>query len=337
MRRAWIVAILFIVISLILSACASPASLPTMPQSPTQTQQAPTSPPKTTPAPTQTPTTTPTPAIPIDVRLDYFGVKSTHQPQGYYVARNKVQFFAVVDDGKSKQIFSYPSTNDGIPMDDFYLKDMGEQMLFHTSSISDYLKISLLAYSCEDREAIIAIGKALGVFEPAMSTLMDFYQKMPQRKELIGYYEHIWYPVERWGIEKGQYPIQANDLLVGFRIYSVNAPAPISKPTILPDVNITNLQLPTEAKVSAGFMTTSYDHKFRIVNNETMNISINWDAYSSIKGNFASESVLVPSRGYYDVKKQYWYDKVGSVEITFSIYYKGNKLDSKSGTVKVIP
>lgn len=60
MRITRIIAVLLIAASLILSACASPITVPQQPTSPAPTQQVPTSPSKTTPAPTQTPTQTPT-------------------------------------------------------------------------------------------------------------------------------------------------------------------------------------------------------------------------------------------------------------------------------------
>ncbi len=72
MRITRIIAVLLIAVSLILSACASPTTIPQQPTSPTPTQRAPA--PKTTPQPTQTPAptqqtptslpkTTPTPTL----------------------------------------------------------------------------------------------------------------------------------------------------------------------------------------------------------------------------------------------------------------------------------
>ena len=48
MRKLWIIATLFIVALFVLVACASPATSPTVPKSPTPTQQAPTQTPMTT-------------------------------------------------------------------------------------------------------------------------------------------------------------------------------------------------------------------------------------------------------------------------------------------------
>lgn len=138
---------------------------------------------------------------PIQVTLDYFGIKDTHQPS-VTVAPNRIQLYVVVDDGKTKMEFGYPSSGEGIPMEYFQLEDLGQQTIFHTSSVGDHLTISVLAYSCADKEATLSLGRALQAFEPSMGPLLDFYERLPQSKELIGWYEHTWYASDEWGTER---------------------------------------------------------------------------------------------------------------------------------------
>ena len=54
-----------------------------------------------------------------------------------------------------------------------------------------------------------------------MGALLDFYEKLPQSKELIGWYEHTWYAIDEWGIKQGKYETEGKgDLRLWFRIWS---------------------------------------------------------------------------------------------------------------------
>lgn len=282
----------------------------------------------------QVPTPTPAPAsvpTPIQVSLDYFGIKSTHQP-AIYVARNKVQLHALVDDGKTTKKFSYPSSNAGIDMEDFNLEDLRRQTIFYTPSVGDYLRISILAYSCEDKETILEMWKAMEAFEPGVSPLREFYENLPQKKELIGCYEHTWYPIEKWGVATDQYEEENGDLLVWFRIWSDVEPAPVPKPSLLPDVRIQDVSISPQIK-----QWTWASHALSILNNEGCEVPVTWQAHSSVTGNFASESVAVPRHNQISIKRSYLYDRIGPVNITYTLLFRGAKLDTWSGTVVVVP
>lgn len=288
--------------------------------------------------PTHSPAPTPVAGPALTVKIDYFAVKSTHQPAIYF-APNTIQVYAVIDDGKSEPwAFSYPSSNEGIPMKDFQLVDLGGQTIFNTSSVGDYLKISVLAYSCEDKEATLSLGRALQAFEPSIGPLLDYYEKQPESKELIGWYEHTWYPEENWGMTLGKYEaVGEGDLRLWFRIWSTNEPGATQEPRFSPEVRIQSVTLPSNVRVSSGLFVTLYYTTLRLVNNESVDIVVNWQANSSVTGNFDNGTVTVEKYNYVDVTKGYYYTAPGPVKITYTIYYNGTQLDTNSGTLNVVP
>lgn len=289
-----------------------------------------------TPPPTPTDELAPTSTPPaIQVALDYFGIKDTHQPS-VSVAPNKIQLYIVANDDKTKMEFSYPSSGEGIPMEYFQLEDLGEQTIFHTSSVGDHLTISVLAYSCADKEATLSLGRALQAFEPSMGPLLDFYERLPQSKELIGWYEHTWYATEEWGINQGKYEAEGKgDLRLWFRIWSNKEPEPISEPLFMPEVRIQDVKLPTNAK--PGFM--QYPITLSLVNSEKFDVPIRWEAYTSITGkNFDSGTDTIPKNSRRDITR-YYYWEAGNRTITYTVYYYYNnaKLDTRSRTLNITP
>jgi len=294
----------------------------------------PTAPPITPPA-TPAPTPTPTPTTPaIQVTLDFFGIKDTHQPP-VYVAPNGIQLYVVADDGKTRMEFSYPSSGEGIPMEYFQLEDLGAQTIFHTSSVGDYFRISVLAYSCADKEATLSLGRALQAWKPEMGPLLDFYERLPQSKELIGWYEHTWYATDEWGIKQGEYEAEGNgDLKLWFRIWSNEQPAPISRPRFVPEVRIEDVKLPTNAKPGSYLPIT-----LSLVNSEEFDVPIRWEAVSSITREFDSGTATVSRNGkLLEITKSYWWE-AGYRTITYTVYYYYNnaKLDTWSGTLNITP
>lgn len=242
----------------------------------------------------------------------------------------------MANDGKTKIEFSYPSSGEGIPMEYFQLEDLGEQTIFHTSSVGDHLTISVLAYSCADKEATLSLGRALQAFEPSMGPLLDFYERLPQSNELIGWYEHTWYATQEWG-SQGKYEAEGKgDLRLWFRIWSNKEPAPISEPLFMPEVRIQDVKLPTSAK--PGFM--QYPITLSLVNSEKFDVPIRWEAVSSITGKvFDSGTATVPKNGkLLEISKSYFWE-AGNRTITYSVYYYYNnaKLDTWSGTLTITP
>ncbi len=273
---------------------------------------------------------------PINVAIDYFGIKSTHQPAIYW-APNTIQLIAIVEDGNTAKQFAYPSSVPGVVLKDFSLQNLEEQIIFHTPSVGSHLKISVLAYSCEDKDTALAIMKALQSYYPNLGTFIQFYDSLPQSKKLIGYYEHTWYPTENWGISQNEYNKANGDLTFWFRIWSNSQPTIIPPPPFGPDIKIQSVTLPSNAKVSSGLFVTNYNTVFRLVNNESVDVTVNWQANSSITGNYDSGQVTVPGNGYKDITKGYYYTATGMVKITYTISYNGNQLDTWTGTQNIAP
>ena len=98
----------------------------------------------------------------------------------------------------------------------------------------------------------------------------------------------------------------------------------------VPNVKIQSVTLPPSVEVSSGALV--YNTTFRLVNNESVGVTVNWQGNSSITGNFDSGSVTVPANSYVDVTKNYYYITTGTETITYTIYYNGAQIDSWSGT-----
>ena len=121
----------------------------------------------------------------------------------------------------------------------------------------------------------------------------------------------------------------------GFNI-TITAPPTTTTPTVIPNVRIQSVTLPSGAQTSGPWVYTLYSTTIRLVNSGSVNIAVNWQANSSVTGNFDSGSVTVPANSYVDVTKSYYYTVAGAVNLTYTIYYNGSQLDTWSGTMNVI-
>jgi len=271
-------------------------------------------------------TSIPTPAL--NVTINYIGVKYAHG--------GNVQLVVVVSDGETIDKRPIPLGENTFSMSDFDVKTIN-QRVFHTSSVKDNLKVNILAYHRDQskKDYLDMIQMMEWYYGDGITMLKNLILNMPENDKLIGYYDNTWYPDEDWGI--GQYnEVGIEDLRVWFSIWSDSEPAAIPKPSLLPDVRIKSVSIPSETKQSAWVNNTS--HVLTLVNNEEHKIPVNWNAYSSITGNFDSGRATVPGNGHINIKKMYRYDqKPGPVEIRYTILYKGTELDTWSGTLTVIP
>ena len=105
-------------------------------------------------------------------------------------------------------------------------------------------------------------------------------------------------------------------------------------------MRIQSVILPSDAKKRGQheiWVIKTYYTTLRIVNNESVDITVDWQGYSSVTGNFDSGNVVVPRRSYKEIKRDYSYDTAGQVQITYRIFYKGIELDSWSGSMIVLP
>jgi hypothetical protein len=331
------VLVLILVLASIMVSCGRSTYIPNAPQ--TETWSTPIS----SPIPTLTPvgTSQPTPT-PIRISLDYFAIKSTHQPLAY-LAPNTIQLYAVVDDGRTSNRYAYPSTDEGVVLGDFQLVDLGRQSIFNTPSVVAYLRVSILAYSSADRDTTLGVLRALQTFEPGLGPLSDFYAKLPQQKELIGYYEHTWDATENWGASSTGYKGENGDLTVWFRIWSTTEPAAIGKPTFGPDVKI-DVTLPSNVKKRSpseiAFVIT-YPTTIRLQNNEAVDVTVD----VSIEGQgrcldvvaFTGGTVTIPKYGHKDITTSYCYETAGARQVKYTVSYGGNVVASWTGTLTVNP
>lgn len=310
---------IFLIIAL-LTGCTPPVSPspPTIPRTPSQA-------PKPAQEPASTPESIPNP--PLNVTINYIGVEYAHG--------GNVQLVVVVSDGNKIEKHLMPPGENTFSMSDFDTKTIN-QRVFHTSSVKDNLKVNILAYHRDQskKDYLDMIQMMEWYYEDGITMLKNLVLNMPENDKLIGYYDNTWYPDEDWGI--GQYNEVGTDAFqVWFSIWSDSEPAAIPKPSLLPDVRIKSVSIPPETKQSAWVLNTS--HVLTLMNNEDHKVAVNWNAYSSAKGNFDKGSAIVPGNGHIDIKEIYAYDlKPGPVEIRYTISYKGTELDTWSGTVTVI-
>jgi hypothetical protein len=163
----------------------------------------------------------------------------------------------------------------------------------------------------------------------------NFYDGLPQSKQLIGYYERTWSAAENWGASKSSYQETAGDLSIWFRIWSNNGFPIISRPQFGPEVKIQSVTLPVPKVSNEPYIPSDYDTVFKLVNNEPKDLIIDWQAKSSATGIFDSGKVLLPKRGVVDVTRSYRYTTAGTSKLTYTISYHGVQLDSWSDNVKV--
>ena len=105
----------------------------------------------------------------------------------------------------------------------------------------------------------------------------------------------------------------------------------------VPNVQIQSVTLPSGVHTSGGLFPTTYSTTFRLVNNDPIDVTVNWQANSSVTGNFDGGSVTVPKNSYVDVTKSYYYTVAGVVNLTYTIYYNGSQINTWSGTMNVLP
>ena len=110
--------------------------------------------------------------------------------------------------------------------------------------------------------------------------------------------------------------------------------------TFVPDVKIQSVTLPTNAKkrpASETIWVTTYTTILTLINSESVDVTVHWQAHSSATGDFDQGDVTVPRNGSVTVTKAYYYTTAGTWNIDYSISYAGNRVDSWSGTMIVSP
>lgn len=186
---------------------------------------------------------------PLNVRIDYIGVKDAHG--------GNVQLVVVVgdEDEDKMETLLIPPVKMGYSMGDFDTKTI-DQRVFHTSSIKGNLKMTILAYHRDQSKTdyLTLINWMKWYYGDNIDWLEQLVLNMPEQDELIGYYEYTWYPDENWGI--GQHDkVGHDDFVVGFSIYSGEEPPLLPEPSTLPgEPEVQTL----ECHMGPGYFAGSY-------------------------------------------------------------------------------
>lgn len=263
---------------------------------------------------------------PLNIRLDYFGVKDNH---GSYV-----QLVVVVSDGKTTKLHLIPQGKDYYRMDNYELMNMDQRQIFHTDSLAGDLTVNILAYNRNylKQQNLELLDMLEGLAGNPYPEIRNAIESTPEYDERIGEYNFQWNCNEPLPV--GQYNERGiEDLRVWLTIWSDTSPDPW-----LPHVKIHSVELSSNAKVR-GLLNSFilYNNTLKLDNDESFDIELDWQGHSSVSGVFDSGSVTVPKRNSISIKKGYYYETAGIAEITYTITYKGTQLDSWSGTLNIAP
>jgi len=235
------VVVVVTVLALLLPACGYPPSGSPPPE---------TSPPSPS-TPSVSPPETPSPNPPLNVRIDYIGVKDAMGDNDYGEDPfyGEIQMIIVITDGKNEPQTCYipqetPRGLEGFTIPDFDKTEIN-QKIYHTASAGDYLKLSMIAYDVDSKTKLMtdaAILELLGTIAgvPEARIFKELVSLLPVENDLVGEYEATWYPDENYGIE--QHNVSCLDksanknFFVGFSIWSDTEPPLLPVPSTLPGV-----------------------------------------------------------------------------------------------------
>jgi len=273
-------------------------------------------------------------STPLNVYIHYISIKDAHG--------GNVQLVVVVgdeDEDKMEKLL-IPPVEEGFSMDNFAVKEIN-QRVFHTPSIKGNLKMTILAYHRDQSKTdyLTLINWMKWYYGDRIDWLEQLVLSMPEQDELIGYYEYKWYPDKNWGIGGNYSRVGHDDFLVWFSIYSGEEPPLMSQPSLLPDVKIQNVSMPSEVvqSNSGWFYYRWYTNTLTLVNHESCPLTVQWSAVTSAGKEFDG-TVTVPAKGKFDRSERYYYEnKIGPLEWVYTIRHNGEELDSWSGTMNVIP
>lgn len=335
-------AVLLVLPVMLLSSCT-----PEAPASPTLTPEpkpTPTQPPSSTPSPTDipTPTAPPTSKFPLNVTLNYVGVKSNQATTG----TANIYLLLVITDGYQKATSRFLPAGANFSLNSYQVIPLN-QMVFHTDSAGDSLKVCILAYKQNDPRWLSSIltpalaeierGLSWGDYRSAqeiLTTVEKYKQKSPVSftdggDKLLGYYEDVWGTNESRGI--GEYnAVGSDDFWLWFSIWSKEQPKPASAPVLLPEVTLDNVNL--VSSVNTGQRRVDI---VRIKNKELHPITVSLKGTSLLSGDFYSNAIEVPADGYAWVEKEFVTNSAGIDTITYTIYFQNIKLDSESKELRV--
>jgi len=279
---------------------------------------------------------------PLNVNIDYIGVKFDHDPEPAFQGPGDICLVIVITDGEhSVEEILPPGEGNAFYLNDYETMALN-QRVFHTASAGNYLKVSILAYDDDPEGAITDILQvALPILGAIMgspdiggfSTMLSQYEEQTgeplfeNKDDYVGYYEEFWGYDESWGI--GQHnAVGRDDFRVWLSIWSDSQPQPIPKPTLVPDVAIQSVSMPSQVEVGRSYTTT-----ITLENNESHSVSVTLKEHSSVTGDVSSQPVVVPAKGNIVATTTTRCETSGTRTITYRLFYKDNEVDSWQGTL----
>ena len=278
---------------------------------------------------------------PLNVTVNYIGVKDDHDPWGEIQGPGDIRLLLVVSDGNQTVEAVMPPGEGTYPLNDYETVELA-QRVFHTASVGNYLKLAIIAYDDDPEERISQVLQVASILAPILgvpyvgdiSAIFSQYEEQTgeplfeNTDDYVGYFEGFWGADESWGI--GQHnAVGTEDFRVWFSIWSENAPPNIPIPTLSPDVSILSVDVPSEVVVGK---TNTYDIILR--NNESHSLTVTLKIHSSVTGDVGSQSVTIPANSTITVKDTTKFEPAGVRTVTYTVLYKGEETHSLSKTVE---
>lgn len=113
---------------------------------------------------------------PLNVTIDYIGIKNAYTSVDRY--HSNVKIIVAVSDGKTN---NEPITIPPAPMTYFETREI-KQRVFQTSSVGDYLKVSIMAYNVYNRDDTLNLLSAFEKLgQPVAGSFRAIVKSLPKR------------------------------------------------------------------------------------------------------------------------------------------------------------
>lgn len=280
---------------------------------------------------------------PLNVTINYIGVKFDHDPSELFQQHGDIGLVVVITDGN--QIIQEVIPPSGtFALNDYEVIEIN-QRVFNSGNVGEYLRISVLAYD-DDPESMISdvIKVALPILGPIMGLpdaagiveVINQYEQISGKPlfenedDRVGYFEGFWRANESWGI--GQHnAVGSEDLRVWLTIWSDSQPQPISKPVLLPNIAIQNVNVPSQVQVGQ-----TYNYNVTIDNNEAHAVSITLKIHSSVTGDVSIQNLTIAPNSTINVPQTTAFEPAGVRVVTYTVLFGNKEVDSLSKTVEAI-
>jgi len=286
----------------------------------------------------------PTSQVPLNVSLQYLGVKSNQAGSG----EANIYLLLVITDGYEQETGRLLPAQGTFSLQGYQTIELNQEV-FHTGSRGDSLKVCILAYKQNDPSwrttilmpALAEIERSLrwGDYPSAKEILSTVDKHMEKATtsfsgggdQLIGYYENVWGAGGSFGV--GQYEgVGSDDLRLWFSIWSKEPPGLPLRPALLPDVSLQDVNI--VSTVSTGDKRVDI---IRIQNDEPHPISVVLKGTSLLTGEFYNSNIDLPADGFGWLEKEFGNNSPGTDTISYYLYFRGIELDSWSEELAVVP